>query len=152
MDDAPATTPTTSTPRDTRSVVAILGAILLLVVIGVLIAYCVNGAGRGGAAADAVDGVRKGRVQAVYLTNDSIYFGHLGTRSGDWLELRDGFYLRSTPNAKDPSKPATTEVVPVEQQAGGDGRLLINAREVVLVQNLNATSQIAKTIDDALAR
>jgi hypothetical protein len=151
MNDAPDSTIPVAAPRDTKSVAAILGAILLLLVLGVLIAFCVKGSGGGGAAADAVDGVRSGRIQAVYLSNDSVYFGHLGERSGDWLELRDGFYLRSTTDAKDPSKASTTEVVPVEQQAGGDGNLLINAHEVVLVQNLTADSQIAKTIDDALS-
>lgn len=137
---------TTTAPRDTRAVAAILGGIGLLVVIGVLVAVFVSQASTDGE--DALDGVRGNRIQAVTLTTDVVYFGHLKQRKGDWLELEDAYFLRSTPDAKDATK-TTTTVVSVKDQAGGDGNLVLNSREVLSVQNLTADSQITQAIEDA---
>ncbi|MCW2974017.1 MAG: hypothetical protein JWN72_2290 [Thermoleophilia bacterium] len=135
-----------STSRDTRAVVGILGVIAVLILVGVLVAIWI---GRDASdSQDVLEGVRSNRIQAVSLTSDTVYFGHLKQRAGDWLELEDAYFLRSTPDAKDATK-STTTVVSVKEQAGGDGNLLLNAREVLVVQNLTANSEIASAIDDA---
>ncbi|MBC7459943.1 MAG: hypothetical protein H7287_01135 [Thermoleophilia bacterium] len=155
MSDAPETNPAIATTdatdaapasRDTRAVVGILGVIAVLILIGVLVAIWIGRSS--GNSPGVLDGVRSNRIQAVSLTSDTVYFGHLKQRAGDWFELEDAYYLRNTPDAKDATK-STTAVVSVKQQAGGDGNLLLNAREVLVVQNLTAGSAIAKAIDDA---
>ncbi|MCW2960138.1 MAG: hypothetical protein JWM25_142 [Thermoleophilia bacterium] len=150
MIDAPVTPPAAEpAPRSTSAVLGILGmlALVLIVVVGIVLGV----SGRGdGAGADLAEEARSNRVQAVYLSNDNVYFGTLEGRSGDWVELRDAFFLRSgTPDAKDPEAVPTTEVVPANVQVGGDGNLVINAHEIVLVQNLAADSDIARTVEDA---
>lgn len=156
MTESTADTPTDATPdptpRSTGAVLGILGMLAILAIVAILVVVLVSGSG-GGAGADVAAEARANRVQAVYMSNDRVFFGTLEARDGDWVELSDAFYLRraaADTAAKDAdAAAATTEVVPVSQEVGGDGNLVLNATEIVLVQNLQADSDIARTVEDA---
>lgn len=141
---APVTAP--RQPRSTRAVLGILGTIVGVVLLCVLAVYVTRVASTDGA--DVVDGVRSDRIQAVFLTNDEVYFGRVRERSGNWVEVRDAFSLRVTTPAKgaQPSATPSTQIVPVSQALGGDGNLLVNGSEIRLIQNLETSSPIAKRV------
>ncbi|MCW2950666.1 MAG: hypothetical protein JWN41_1679 [Thermoleophilia bacterium] len=148
--DTASTTTTTgagATPRDTRAVMAILGALLLLIAVAIVVAICVNQASNSDSS-NVIDGVRANRIQAVTLTTDAVYFGRLKQRGSDWVELQNAYFLRSAADPKDATKKTTT-LASVKEQAGGDGNLLINVRQVLAVQNLAASAPITKSIEDA---
>ena len=46
-------------------------------------------------------------------------------------------------------KAATTDLVPIQQEVGGDGDMVVNTREVVLIQDLAKDSEIAREIEAA---
>lgn len=146
------TTPTVEpSPRATTGVLAILAALIALPLLAMLLVLLLRGGGSGGGA-DLAKGVEEDRIQAVYMASEAVYFGNLEAGAGDWVELRDAFFLRASAarDAKDGEEAGVTNLVPIQQQAGGDGTLVINSREVTLVQNLTADSPIAREIEAAI--
>jgi len=130
-------------------VLGILGVLVVLPLLIVLLVLILRGSGGSGQADDLMDGVRTNRVQAVYLSNERLFFGNLEAIGGGWLKLSDGYFLRQSAAGGEKDAEAGTDLVPVQQEVGGDGDIVINAAEVTLVQNLAANSQIAQQIDDA---
>ena len=150
VDDA--ATPTSEpVPRSTTAVLGIVAALIALPLLALVLFMLLRGGGSANGGADLTAGVRDDRIQAVYLANDRVFFGDLEAGEGDWLELRDAFFLRAqaAEEAKEGEEPGVTSLIPVEQEVGGDGTLVVNSREVVLVQNLTADSPIAEEIEDA---
>ncbi len=139
-DTAPADAPV----RSTQGVLIVLGLILLVPVIAALVAFAPRGGA--GAGTSLVESVDTDRVQAVYLTNDIVYFGIVDDADGDFFVLRDAFFLRSQ---ESDDEDAAGQLVPVSvgEEVGGDGDLRINAREVLRVQALDDDSEIARAID-----
>lgn len=152
MSAADATEPATSeTPtRSTGAVLGIIGAIIALPLLLWLL-FTVGGGGTSTGGADLAGGIDEDRIQAVYLANDRVFFGRLEAGEGDWIELHDAFFLRATAaeEAKEGEEAAVTSLVPVEQEVGGNGTLVVNTSEVVLVQDLTEGSAIAKEIASA---
>ncbi|MCW2927468.1 MAG: hypothetical protein JWM86_1436 [Thermoleophilia bacterium] len=143
--------PTTSQPRSTAFVLGVLGAIVALPLLVIVLVLLTRG-GNGGGADELLDGIREDRLQAVYLTDGSVYFGDLRAGNGDWLDLRDAFFLRRTEAAaKDgAAAKASTDLVPIGEVLGGDGDMTLNATEVLQVQDLAKDAEIATAIDDAV--
>lgn len=134
--------------RSTGGVLIIVGALIALPLFLLLAVFVFSGTRNG---SDAVEGgIIEGRIQAVYMANDRVFFGNLEPAEGDWLTLRDAFYLRQGDAAGKDAGAATTDLVPMQQEVGGDGDMLVNAREIVLVQNLATDSEIASKIEDAI--
>lgn len=136
--------------RSTTSVLVVLGAILLVPVVALLFAFAPRGGG-GGAGAQLVKGLDDDAVHAVYLTNDNVYFGFVGDAHGDFFVLEDAFFLRSAASEGDKGDEAepTLQTVPVSEEVGGDGNLLVNGNEVLRVQALTKDSNIAKAVEPA---
>lgn len=152
--NAPRTTELEPTERSTRAVFGILGALIgVVVVVLVVIALLTSGfPGGASGSADLADGVNDERIQAVYMSNDRVYFGKVREGTGDWVVLEDAYYLRQAAAdaaAKGDQTASKTEIVPVTQEIGGTGDLRINTSEITLVQDLAARSEISTTIEDA---
>lgn len=141
--------------RSTRAVLGMLSALLGIIVIIVVIVLITTvgfGSGENGSGAQLVKGINQNRFQAVYLTNGQAYFGKLEQGDGDWVVLKNAFFLRTasgdastkTPTASD----AKTEVVPFSQQVGGTGDMRINTRQIQVVQDLARTSPIVTHLKD----
>jgi hypothetical protein len=156
MSDSNETTPASAPVRSTRAVLGLLGALLgiiVLIVVLVLITTVDFGDGGSGGGADLVDGVNHDRFQAVSLTSGLTYFGKLAEADGDWVVLKDAYYLRNASSGeastKTPSANDTKyEVVPFADQVGGTGDMRINAREIQVVQDLKSTSPIVSHLKD----
>jgi hypothetical protein len=151
MSDAIETTgPTDSPVRSTTSVLLLLAGLVLVPLLVLLAIICLRGGGSSGTGADFADAVNDDRIQAVYMASDEVFFGSIDDADGDVFVLHDAYFLRRTEASTD-AKDAEEglNLVSVAQDVGGDGDLVINAREVVRVQNLAADAEIAKSIKDA---
>lgn len=158
MDDVTAHRP--EAPVDpVRSTGAVLGVLAAIIAIPLLaLAFLVLGGSGDGAGVSLVDGLDADAVHAVYLTNDLVYFGRVADAHGAFFELEDAYFLRrsqsAAPSEAEPEAGAETpsegetELVPVSQEVGGTGTLLVNAHEVVRVQPLADDSEIAQTLED----
>jgi hypothetical protein len=153
MSDAPRTPVETSTrePRSAGAVFTIVGAIIaipLLVVLAMVLMLGTHGTATGGS--DLLDGVRSNRIQSVDLTNGRLYYGRLREGQGDWVVLKDAYFIRrAAPAAGKDASTGAPELVKLQDEQGGDGDLSINTREIVSVQDLAAASDIGSKIEDA---
>jgi len=81
--------------------------------------------------------------QSVALMNGQLYFGRLEA-AGDYLALRDVFYVQTRQN------PETRAVANVLVKRGAEphqpDRMLINRRQVLLIEPVKADSPIARLI------
>lgn len=153
MSAADATSPETAEPatRSTGAVLGIIGAIIALPLLLWLLFTVGGGGGASTGGADLAEGIDEDRIQAVYLANDRVFFGRLEAGDGDWVELHDAYFLRAkaAEEAKEGEEAGVTSLIPVEQEVGGDGTLVVNTSEIVLVQDLTKGSPIAKEIAQA---
>ena len=87
--------------------------------------------------------------QSVALINGQVYFGRLEPADGDFLALRDVFYVQTRQN------PATQAVANILVKRGAEphqpDRMLVNRSQVLLVEPVNAGSPIAKLIAEPQA-
>jgi hypothetical protein len=82
--------------------------------------------------------------QAVALINGQLFFGRLEPADGDFLALRDVFYVQTRQN------PDTKAVANILVKRGAEphqpDRMLINRTQVLSMEPVKAESQIAKLI------
>lgn len=78
--------------------------------------------------------------QAVFLTNDQIYFGHLKNISSDYLILSDVHYVKIDDNGGQLIKLGTVE------PHGPQNRMVINKEQVMFWENLRFDSPVVKAI------
>lgn len=152
MSDLTETTgPHDSPVRSTTSVLLLLAGLVVLPLVVLVAIVCLRGVGgSSGAGADFADAVRDDRIQAVYMASDEVFFGTISDADGDVFVLQDAFFLRRTEAAADAKDDeGSLKLVSVAQDVGGDGNLVINASEVIRVQNLTADADIAQSIEDA---
>ncbi len=149
MSDATETTgPTDSPVRSTPAVLLMLAGLVAIPFLVLLAVVFLRGAGSSGTGEQIADSVREDRIQAVYMANDEVFFGRIRNGEGDVFELQDAFFLRRTPEG-DKNAEESLNLVSVAQDVGGDGDLVVNANEVIRVQNLNTDAEIATSIQDA---
>lgn len=82
--------------------------------------------------------------QSVALINGQLYFGRVIAVEGDYLQLRDVYYVQTRQN---PDTHATANVL---TRRGSEPHrpdvMLINRSQVLLIESVQADSQIAKLI------
>lgn len=105
----------------------------------------------------------KGRWQAVFLTNNQVYFGHLSSFGLKYFKLTDVYYIRSaqvpvtpaaTPeegaNATQPQFETRNELVKMTDDAHGpENELYIPKQQILFWQTLRQDSNIVRTIGAA---
>jgi len=97
---------------------------------------------------------RRQYYQAVFLTNDQVYYGHLRSWSGDQALLTDVYYAQaaSTTQTQDTTQPQFLLVKLGEQATGPQDRLYINRDHILYVQDLKPSSQIVQLIQQSKAK
>lgn len=89
--------------------------------------------------------VKSSRYQAVFLTNDRVYFGHVRAGENGYFELRDAYFIRETSASK--TEKAKQVVAAVgEEFLGPERHLTINSEQVILIENLRRDSNVAAAI------
>lgn len=81
--------------------------------------------------------------QAVFLTNDQIYFGHLKNVSSDYLILYDVYYVKV-------NEAGAGELIKLGaiEPHGPDDKMIINHDQIIFWENIKADSQVTKTIQN----
>src|SRR5690349_12493308 len=114
-------------------------AITIVAALGVLASAC-GSSGPDARSERLAGAIRSDRWQAVFLTNDHVYFGHLRQLGGDWLELRDAHFIRT--NAAGGKGAGSQQVVSIgDELQQPEPKLVLNARQVVSVENLRDDSR-----------
>lgn len=81
--------------------------------------------------------------QAVFLTNDQIYFGHLKNTSPDYLMLSDVYYVK----VNESGAGQLTKLGVGEPHQPKD-EMIINQDQVLFWENLKSDSPVVKIIQD----
>lgn len=89
------------------------------------------------------------KYQAVFLTNNQVYFGKLSKSGSKYPVLRDIYYLRVT-QALQPSNPAQQiNLVKLGGELHGpEDEMRINREQILFVEDLKADSQVVTAIND----
>lgn len=89
------------------------------------------------------------RYHAVALTNGQVFFGRMDSLDGNYVVLREVYYIQSRQN------PETKAVANVLIKRGGEAhapdRMLVSRAQVQLIEPVGAESQIAKLIAEQVA-
>lgn len=90
----------------------------------------------------------KSNYQAVFLSNNQVYFGRVSSPSGDYLTLTDIYYLQVAQPLQ-PSEPATNiNLVKLGNELHGPAdRMEINRDHVLFIEDLKTDSQVVQAIE-----
>lgn len=101
--------------------------------------------------------IKTGSYQAVFLTNNMVYFGHLSQIDGEYAKLTDIFYLQVNQNQ---SSATQTQQQNSNQQPqlsltklggelhGPEDVMYINRKQIIFWENLKADGKVAQAIKD----
>lgn len=89
---------------------------------------------------DFIDGAT---YQAIFLTNDQIYFGHLKSVSSDYLILSDAHYIKV-----DDKGAGHLIKLGVIEPHGPQDKMIINQDQVLYWENLKPSSQVIQNIKE----
>lgn len=95
----------------------------------------------------------RGGYQAVFLTNNQVYFGKLSDEDEEYPVLREIYYLRVTtqlqPLAENvPSQPAINLVKLGNELHGPQDEMRINKEHILFVEDLKPDSQVVTAIEN----
>ena len=87
--------------------------------------------------------------QAVFLSNNQVYFGKLSNQNGKYPILTDIYYLRVTQPLQ-PSQPnPNVNLVKLGDELHGPAdRMEINRDQILFVEDLKPDSQVVRAIND----
>ena len=87
--------------------------------------------------------------QAVALANGQVFFGRLDRQGGDYLVLREVFYIQTRQN------PDTKAVANILVKRGGEAhspdQMILNRQQVLLIEPVKEDSKIASLIAEQSA-
>ena len=90
---------------------------------------------------DKKDFIDSDTYQAVFLTNDQIYFGYLKSISSDYLILSDVYYVKI-----DQSGAGQVVKLGASEPHGPNDKMIINRDQVLFWENLKDNSPVTNTI------
>ena len=90
---------------------------------------------------DQHDFIDSDGYQAVFLTNDQIYFGHLKSIGSDYLILSDVYYVKVNEEGA-----GQLVKLGVGEPHGPQDKMIINQDQVLFWENLKFDSPVVKTI------
>lgn len=90
--------------------------------------------------------------QAVFLTNNQVYFGKMSQANGNYPVLKDIYYLRVTQvlQPRDPNNPAQQiQLVKLGNELHGpEDEMRINRSQILFIEDLKADSQVVTAINE----
>lgn len=123
-----------------KYLVVIVGTLTIvnLLLVAVLLSIRINS---GGSNSDKL--IDPGTYQALFLTNDQIYFGHLKNEGSDFLLLSDVYYVKIDDNGAG----QLVKLGAIEPH-GPQDKMIINKDQVLFWENLTPNSQVMRTIQN----
>jgi hypothetical protein len=98
--------------------------------------------------------VPRGSWQAVFLTNNQVYFGHVRAAAGEYVLLTDVFYLRvSQPLQQEaPNPPPLIELVKLGGELHGpEDAMYIPKNAILFFENMKPDSPVVQEIERFLS-
>jgi|SRR3989344_4562953 len=92
---------------------------------------------------DKNDFIEPDAYQAVFLTNDQIYFGHLKNIDSDYLILSDVYYVKI-----DDSGAGQLVKLGAIEPHGPKDKMVINKDQILFWENIRLDSTVVKTIQN----
>lgn len=97
--------------------------------------------------------VKKNQYQAVFLTNDQVYFGKVTSMDPNTITLKDVFYLRNASNTTKDQQSQTDQQQQVSlaklgksEVHGPEDEMHLDRRQVLFWENIRDDSQVVKAI------
>jgi hypothetical protein len=98
-----------------------------------------------------VDG---GKFQAVFLSNGQVYFGKLSFQSGEYVKLKDVFYLQkksdtsnTTPQSAASQDATDVELIKLGNEIHGPAdEMLVAKDQILFFENLKSDGKVSQTI------
>lgn len=96
----------------------------------------------------------RSKLQAIFLSNGQVYFGHLAPHGMNTYVLRNAYYLRSTripvsgaEEGKEPQFQTQNELVKTTRDVHGpENDMFIPREQILFWQNLRSDSDVVRTI------
>lgn len=139
---ASSTAPRPSVLASRRTAYAV-GVVLVLVAVAFIIALLSGGGSNGDALAAQVN---SSDYQAVFLTDNEVYFGKLSVPGGAFCYLRHVYRLTSLPSARKGQPLRRTLVKLVNDIHNPEDELVINRAQILYVENLNPSGSAARLL------
>jgi len=128
-----------------KTIIWVLGAIVLAFILVAGMSYL-----KGGNVMDVMSS-SSGTYQSVFLVNGQVYFGKLSNESGDFMTLRDVYYLQVN-QAIQPAAEGQTQTPDISLvKLGGElhgptDEMRINSAQVLLIEDLKSDSNVVRAI------
>ncbi|MFH1170800.1 MAG: hypothetical protein V1704_04545 [Candidatus Vogelbacteria bacterium] len=119
--------------------------VVILIVVAVILGWKLFGDQKGGSLFTANVSAD---YQAVFLTNNQVYFGKLTERNDKYAVLTDIFYLQvSQPLQPSQPNPNVNLIKLGSELHGPADRMEINRDQILFIETLKADSQVVKGIE-----
>ena len=89
--------------------------------------------------------IDRNAYQAVFLSNNQIYFGHVKNSSSDYVELDDVYYIQV--NDADTTQNRLVRLGDAEPH-GPKNEMVINKSHILFIENLNSSSKVVQAIQN----
>lgn len=92
-------------------------------------------------------GVSGSDYQAVFLTNDQVYFGKVSSQNSEQLVLTDVYYLRNNPALDEQSGATDISLIRIDKEIHGPtDQMKISKSQVLFTQTLADSSRVVAAI------
>ncbi len=94
--------------------------------------------------------VSEAKWQAVFLTNNQVYFGHLQNYDRGYAALRGIYYLQAQPPVQPEQAAPNMNLVKFGSELHGpEDMMFIPKNQILFWENMRADSQVVRTIENA---
>ena len=126
-----------------KKLLVILITLLALLSLVVMSSKVLGGAGRE---------VKRNRYQALFLTNGQVYFGKLSGVDGEYVKIKDIYYLQVQqqvqPGQKSEEQPQVSLAKLGGELHGPEDTMYVSRDQVLFWENLKDDGKVAKAIKD----
>ncbi len=93
------------------------------------------------------DFVKTDQYQAVFLSNDQVYFGKITSINDRYLVLEDIFYLNVDQNLQDTDETSVSLTKLGSELHGPEDQMFIYTKDIIFWENLKDDSQVVQAIE-----
>lgn len=128
----------------------VIGIVLALVLVGLAAWFALGRTGSAGAIDDS-------KYQAVFFTNGQVYFGKLSQLDGDYMRLKNVYYLQNKEQAADETTPQSAskqdasdvELIKLGNEIHGpEDEMLVSKDQILFFENLKPAGTVSQTISN----
>lgn len=128
---------------------AAIAALIVLVIAGAAAWYFL--------ARPAGTAIDSNKYQAVFFTNGQVYFGKLSSVNGDYMRLKNVYYLQNKTSSDDKTSPQSAsaqdasdvELIKLGNEIHGpEDEMIVSKDQILFFENLKPAGTVSKTISN----